>query len=204
MDESVRTSELLRRLTDTATVGAELTMTEAVHVFGQAGLVLLMLILGLINIVLVPLPGISTIFGFPLFVASIAYAAGVKDLWVPRALRDKALKTEDVARSLSKGLSWLERIEHKIHPRAPYWQERPGLWVAQGALILAAFILVLPIPFCNIPPAIAIVVLCVGLLEKDGLVIAGGVVLSALQLVYALLLLLVFEQSLSFLFGGHS
>ena len=57
------------------------------------------------------------------------------------------------------------------------------------AMLILAIIIALPIQFGNTLPAIAIVLICLGLIEKDGLIIAVSALITGLT--PALLLLFI-------------
>ena len=55
--------------------------------------------------------------------------------------------------------------------------------VAGWLCVMLAFILALPIPFGNILPALAIVVLALGMLQRDGVWVLGGLTATLLSFV---------------------
>jgi hypothetical protein len=76
-------------------------------------------------------------------------------------------------RILRKVIDWsmpsLLRVEKFIQPRLEFLTQQPAtIWFGIQTLILA-LILVLPIPFGNWPPGMAIATLAISLLQRDGL-----------------------------------
>ncbi len=74
--------------------------------------------------------------------------------------------------------------EKLIRPRLKFFARHPGFVRINGIVIfLVGLLLSLPMPpGFNAPPALAIVVLAVGSLERDGVVVITGYVLSFLNM----------------------
>ena len=82
-----------------------------------------------------------------------------------------------------------EKLEKIVRPRLALVFDAPGMTMLTGLAIAAAGIcLSLPIPppflLTNTIPGSAIVLLCIGLMERDGVLVIAGYVLTILALVY--------------------
>ena len=66
------------------------------------------------------------------------------------------------------------RMERFVRPRLAFLTGRIGARLVGVACTLIALVLVLPIPFANLVPALALGVLSVGLTRKDGLMVLAG------------------------------
>jgi hypothetical protein len=104
---------------------------------------------------------------------------GLKAPWLPRALMRRSVRRESFARAMNVAVPWIRRAEKLLKPRltllASGWFERViGLVCAVLALVLT-----LPIPFGNMPPAVAICILALALLEKDGVAVLAGLAAAA-------------------------
>jgi hypothetical protein len=97
---------------------------------------------------------------------------------MPKRLLDRALSTGHVLPALRKGAEIFRRFERLIRPRALAMTSGPIANFVNGAVIvIAALVLMLPIPlvpFTNSIPALAVVLLSIGMVERDGIVIALG------------------------------
>jgi hypothetical protein len=86
---------------------------------------------------------------------------------------------------VAKSAPYLARAERVLRPRVPamssYAAERA--WGVVFAIL--AGIVSLPIPFGNQPPAIAMAIMSIGLIERDGLCIAIGLFIAVLSIVIA-------------------
>jgi len=129
------------------------------------------------NILPVALPGISAILGVPLILLTAQLMIGRRRPWLPGFVRRRSLARRDFERFVGKVVPRLRRIETWIRPRylilsGPVARRLIGA----GGLVLA-IIICLPVPLGNAVPGLALVLMAVGLLGRDGLaVLAGGLV----------------------------
>jgi hypothetical protein len=125
-----------------------------------------------------PLPSASGILGIPLLLISghLAIFGEAKAL-PPRIRAIKIPRTVFVviARYIAPVLGWIEQVSR------PRWamfvrEERP-----MGILCLyLSLILFLPLPLMNAPPAICLAIVALGIIHRDGVLIAAGAVGAAL------------------------
>jgi len=79
-------------------------------------------------------------------------------------------------------LPTLRAFEKVIHPRVG-WLAGDWVTIPVGAIcLLLAVIITLPIPLGNVVPGAAISVLALGMIERDGLAIGLGLLISLLGL----------------------
>jgi hypothetical protein len=132
----------------------------------------------------IPVPGLSVAFGVVLMFVGLRIAFGHRP-WLPRWVLDRPLKRK-ILLGLAHGLGRFERRTSKmLRPRLVVLcrdsrvQRANGILVALMGVLLA---LPLPIPFTNIPAAIPILLIGLGLLEDDGLFIIFGYAASFLAI----------------------
>lgn len=127
---------------------------------------------------LVPgLYGPPQILGIPIILLAGQLLFGRRELWLP-----DRIMTRRVAGSWLKGmadfaerrLSWLERLAGpRLTPLTTGMGERFA-----GAMMIVATLCILP-PITNTVPSIALALLAVGILERDGLFVAIGAAIAA-------------------------
>ena len=192
--EEQRLSQMMTHLVGLCSRDA-LTLGELLHELSLFGHMLVCLVFAVPFLMPVPLPGLSTAFGFVIGFVALQIVLN-KDPWVPNAWRNKSISTA-LLRKLFAALARLLLVtERFIRPRLNLFARHPGLVRANGALIfLISMLLAIPMPpGFNAPPALAIVVLTIGSLERDGLVVILGYVLSILNfLLFAIFFTLGFD-----------
>src|SRR3546814_1117757 len=155
-----------------------LTLGELLDVFGDEGLLLLTMLLTLVFLIPVSIPGVSTVFGAAILLVGISRLIG-RPLWLPARLRDKALPADRLRPGLTGGMTWVRRLERISRPhrlRALVAGRVQNLF-NNLAFILAALLLMAPfgfVPFSNTLPALALLFLAAGLIQRDGVAVLLG------------------------------
>jgi hypothetical protein len=182
-----------------------LTLGEVVAALGDRGYGLLIFVLTLPNLLPIYIPGLSAVFGIPLALIALQMMMGQPRPWLPAALLQRRFRRQEFAHLTQRLLPWLLRLERALKPRWPALTS-PTVERAIGlfALILA-LLLALPIPLTGIPLSAGLVLMGIGLIERDGVVVLGGVVAGAVAFAYSsLATLAVWESALAlwnWLFG---
>lgn len=127
-------------------------------------------------------PGFTMLLALPLLVAAPQIAAGRQRLWLPRALSRITVKRSLLIRLLRRVLPLVERAETVVRPRLGWLTGRIGARAVGATCTLVALVLILPIPFGNLLPSIAMSAFSLGLTRRDGLMILAGYALTLLAL----------------------
>ena len=151
------------------------------------GFVTLILILSLPFIQPIPVPGLSILFGLAIFMLGLRIALG-KKAGLPEFIRKKEFETEAVLRLTEAARKIFSKVENLFKRRFLFLVDTPGHNVAGLSLMANGVALSLPLPpvilFSNGLPALSVFLICVGLLERDGLFIAFGHILAILTWFY--------------------
>ncbi|HEY5559367.1 MAG TPA: exopolysaccharide biosynthesis protein [Steroidobacteraceae bacterium] len=163
------------------------TLRELLALLGEQGLLMFCGVLAAPFLLPVTLPMMSTVFGTPMLL--IGFAVMVSRVpWLPARLLDYRMPTPTVRQVLQKVRGWAERFEHLVRPRLLGLSDSATINVANGGLIILDVLLLMAplplVPFVNTVPALAVMLLCFGMAERDGLVIAIGYFVSLVSLVY--------------------
>lgn len=167
---------------------AGITLGELAHLVGQEGMMLLIALLSLVFVIPISIPGVSTIFGLAILTLSLGRLFG-RDLWIPRRYQHSRISTEKLRPVLLKSLVWLARLERISKcGRLDFLASAGFLSTLNSlALILGAVLLMAPfgmIPFSNTLPAVALLCLAVGILQRDGLCIIVGHIANLATIAY--------------------
>jgi hypothetical protein len=126
------------------------------------------------------LPGSSAVLGFLLALIGLQLVLGMRRVRLPSRLNRWSFDREGFRRLVAKVTPWLTRFERMARPR--FWPEsyRLAERLAGIVAIALALMIMLPIPFANGVPAIAICLLALGISERDGLWLGAGIVVGAI------------------------
>ncbi|QCB48373.1 exopolysaccharide biosynthesis protein [Hydrogenophaga sp. PAMC20947] len=155
---------------------------------GDRAIGALMFIFAVPNVLPVP-PGVSAVLGTPLIFLSAQLMLGLKP-WLPTIVTKRSFARKDFAILMRRVVPWLARAEKLLQPRAALLVAPPIENVIGFVCLLLACVLVLPIPLGNMLPALAISVLALGVLERDGWWAMAGLVCAAVAgtVVYGIVL----------------
>jgi hypothetical protein len=125
--------------------------------------------------VLLPLPpGVSMVLALPLLLVALQIVAGRSTLWLPKVLAERSMERGALVKALRRILPLLDRLEALVRPRLRFLTGRIGVRAIGVACTLLAVVLILPIPFANLVPALALGLFSLGLTRKDGLLVLAG------------------------------
>ncbi len=181
-EPQLRTSQLLRNLLE-QNKDRSFTVEKISESLGATSFGASLLVFSIPEVLPLPIPGMSAIVTVPTAIISWQMIAGYKEIRLPKWLLKRKVPRKAVAGAIKSILPFLERAERATKPRAR-WMSSPLAKRLIGVFIfLMALLIALPIPVTNIPPAIAIFVMSLGMIERDGLMIAIGVLIGLASLV---------------------
>jgi hypothetical protein len=166
--------------TDLATLHARvkdkaLTLGEFKHALEGRGSAMLLILLAL-PFCFVAIPGLSIPFGIAICLIGACLVIG-REPWLPRFIMNRRLSSARSDQLLVGAIKVARRLEKFVRPRLSFLHAGPGMLRLIGFGIVTAgggLMLPLPIPFSNSIPAWAVVLLAVGMMEKDGLCVLLG------------------------------
>ena len=154
-----------------------ISIGDLLAALGDRALAALLFVFAVPNVLPVP-PGTSTILGAPLVFLAAQLAFG-RQPWLPAFIADRTMTRADFAALVRRIGPWLARAERLLRPRAIALAQPPMEYLVGLVCLLLAVVLVLPVPLGNMLPALAISLLALGILERDGLWILAGLVAAA-------------------------
>ena len=131
---------------------------------------------------LLPLPGVGTVLAWGIAAAAVWMWRGDQTCQLPARVARLSLPTKAAVRVLHV-LAWVyaraatlarERLTGLTHAVHRHWM---AAWVAAMAVLIF-----LPIPFGNVLPAVALVLLGLGLVFRDGLAVLAGLATGGVAL----------------------
>lgn len=159
--------------------GKDCTLGELAELVGERGFGLLLLILALPAALPIPAPGYATPFGVLMVVLGAQMVRGRQRPWIPEFFAKRVLAHRVVSFSIRNGRFPLRVVELIIRPRLKALSHNSTFLAGVGlTIIMMAAFMSLPIPLTNTAPSFVIFVLAAGILEEDGLLLLGGLLLA--------------------------
>ncbi len=152
---------------------------------GDRGVLLVIILLNLPFCLPIPLPGLSTPFGFALMLLAVRLGVGLPER-LPHSLGSREIPPPLLHTLLEKALWLCEKGEKVIRPRFQLVFSSNLDRLHSLVIFILAFLLSLPlmIPSTNIAPAIGILFLAVGMIERDGFLLIIGYIAAIIGIVY--------------------
>jgi hypothetical protein len=166
----------------------------------------LLLVFALLCAIPIPLPGIHIFLSIPLFYLTVQQMAGRRTVWFPQKVLNYELPRSAFIDIANQALPWLAKVETFSKPRLSFLTEG-GFYQLFGllAFLITAF-LSIPLPLTNFVPAIAIALMALGILNKDGVVLlvgtVVGIVWAAMWMLVGFTALIIFLHHLLDYFSG--
>lgn len=161
-------------------------LREVMNVLRGRAYTALVIVLALPFCTPLPLPGVSTPFG--LVIALIGFRLALRQTpWLPRPLLDTQVPARFFGRILTAARRLIRALEVILRPRWTYLLDAKALHHGYGAIICVSGLLLLlplPVPFTNGLPALTIVLIACGILERDGYFVVAGLAMFALTLCF--------------------
>lgn len=175
------------------------TLREVIGVLSGRAYELLMILFVLPFLLPVSVPGMSTPLGLAIAVIAIQLAVG-RLPWLPRWLLDRQLPPGFFTKVVKVTEGSVRRLEKVVRPQLPAVTGARGFIALHFFMISVAGLaltLPLPIPLTNTFPGWTILLLAVGLMERDGLMILAGYVMMLVTAIWFLLLGAAINESLA-------
>ena len=179
-----RVSELLAQLGARLEPG-RISLGEIVAALGSRSLGSFLLVLAIPTVMPVPL-GLSVLFNLPVLIYALQLARGRGTLGLPRWLMRRSIDTGDLKHLISRTLALLRGVEHLTRPRllrltAPTLER----WIGRACLVMAG-VAIIPLPLVGWLPGFGLVLVSLGLIERDGVAVALGLTLGTAGLAFFL------------------
>lgn len=172
-----RLSEILQTVAQESTAD-RITVGDLLRAMEGRAIGALLLVFAFPNILPTP-PGLAGILGLPLIYLSSQLMFG-RLPWLPPFISNRSITRETFVNLVTRAIPWLARAERMLKQRLWLLASPPAQRFLGAVCLTLSLVLVLPIPFGNMLPSIAICVLALGLLERDGLWIVAGLVASVI------------------------
>jgi len=181
LSSPLRTSGILTALA--ALPGDRIAVGSIVAALKDRAYALLVVLLGLPNCLPMP-PPIPLVCGLVLIFVAIQMLTGRVIPWLPPALLSRSIGKPVLTRAVERAVPLLVRLERISRPRLTVLGSRYAIPVIGLLILVLALGLVVAAPFIGqIPLGLAVCLVGLGLVERDGLLILAGAAFGAVGLV---------------------
>lgn len=128
------------------------------------------------------IPGISFFAAVADFLLGVQIALGFHAPRLPNIIQKQRIHREKTLKFAQEVMPWLERVEEFVKPRWEPLSSANSRRIIGAIICVLAFIAILPLPFINFLPNLAIICLALGIIERDGLclIVGCGIALMAM------------------------
>ncbi len=196
MTPITRASESLRSIVEMHKE-ASISVGQIVSGFHQRGFSLLLMIFCAPLIPPFSPPIFTLIIALPLIFLSCQMIFGLRAPWIPSWLGKKTIKTAAFAHVVKKVNPYLEKLERYLKPRFLFLSNHVGEKMIGVCCLLCSLSIATSLPFTNTIPSIAIFLMALGLLERDGLLINAGMVIMVIGLTLTCVILFLGVEALA-------
>ncbi|GAA5081365.1 exopolysaccharide biosynthesis protein [Roseibacterium beibuensis] len=175
-DEAMAISQRLTVLANTAE-GDEVTLAWILSHLHERAFGLFLLVLAL-PCCIPFLYGVPQVVALPLMFVSVQILMGRTVPWLPQKLAARTVTTASLQNLASRAGPWLRRIEAVSRPRLSALTRRPMDQLVGLALVLFSASILVPLPATNTVPGFAVVMISMGLLQRDGILVTLGSIIG--------------------------
>ncbi|MEM7781669.1 MAG: exopolysaccharide biosynthesis protein [Pseudomonadota bacterium] len=118
--------------------------------------------------------GVPQIVALPLMFVSAQILFGRTSPWLPERLSTREVTKLGLQNLADRAKIWLERIEAVSRPRLAVLTRPPVDRLLGIALVLFSASILVPLPGTNTVPGFAVVLVSMGLLQRDGILVLVG------------------------------
>src|SRR3989442_1720272 len=152
------------------TLGSQVvTVGEVADRVAQRGFGLIMIVLALPTMIPVLPPGSGELIGLLYILLGAEMLIGQQRPWLPGRVRNYRLASGTMQVLRERGIPLLQRIERLTRPRATWIPDAILTRTTAIAVLLLGIILLSPLPFFNTIPAMTVLILGIGLFNREAL-----------------------------------
>ncbi|MEM7745294.1 MAG: exopolysaccharide biosynthesis protein [Pseudomonadota bacterium] len=122
--------------------------------------------------------GVPQIVSLPLVFVTAQIVIGRRVPWLPARLRERTVAVSSLEDLAQRAAPWLKRVEALSRPRLSALTRAPSDRIFGVALMLFSASIMVPLPGTNTVPGFAVVLVSMGLMQRDGVLVVVGTILG--------------------------
>jgi hypothetical protein len=173
-----------------------LTIQEVMHLLHERGFGMMMVLFALPNLFPVFLPPLPTITAAILCIFSFQMILRYDVPHLPHFIAKREMKRESLQKLVTKAMPMMKKTDRIIRPRFLFTTTHAAERYVGALMFIFAFVVAIPFPLTNFVPSVAIIMMGIGIMSKDGLAIILG---SILGIIWTLVLIFLSSTILAWL-----
>lgn len=174
-----RTSSILERLTESDT-GDKVSVAEIMAGLQGRAFALFLVLLGLPNSLPMP-PPIALISGFLVALLALQMILGFTAPWLPRRVLRMSVGRQALETTVKRARPYVLAMERFSRPRLAFFDTAVSMRLVGALLLLLSIAMIVAVPVIGqIPLGIAVCLIGLGLVERDGVVVIAGLFVGAI------------------------
>jgi hypothetical protein len=153
-----------------------LSLQDLIDGLGERSFGFLLLLFG-VACAIAP-PGFATLFSVPLLFFGLQMLAGYRTPWLPRSIAKRDFSKVDLEKTIRRAVPAMRWVETICKPRLQFLIGSVGERLLGLLVFVLAVVIALPGPGTNFPPGVAIAFMSIAIIERDGLLVLVGVLIS--------------------------
>jgi hypothetical protein len=181
--EQVSTSGMLNDIREKHVVD-NVNIGDLIASMNEGGFAFINMLSAIILMVPTP-PPIAIVMAFVIMFFSYQMFVGRKSIWLPKYVTTKSIPRHILATAIEKTNIYLFKIEKLTHRRFLFMINEKMNRIAGVMMFILATVTLSPLLFANTIPGIGIVMICFGILNRDGLIVILGYIVGIVGILVA-------------------
>ncbi|KTC83479.1 exopolysaccharide biosynthesis protein [Legionella cincinnatiensis] len=177
----------------------KITFNHLLNKFQQKDNLFLIILLAFFAITPISfIPGVTVLFGFSIALISAQILIGHNKIWLPMKLKNKQIP-DDFNEGILKIVPYVVFLEKYIKKRALFFSSKWIKYLFIGFIFILSILLMIPIPYLDFITSFAIILISIGLIEKDGFLL---IMAAFLIIIYVFILFYALNSSIIIIYKG--
>ena len=174
------TSEALIEIVE-AFPSEEMTLQDLMDGLGERSFGFALLLFGALSAIAI-VPGLATVTAVPLLFFGLQMFVGYRTPWLPKFIAQRSFAKADLLATIQRAVPAMRWVETICKPRLLFLTGRFAERVLGLLVFVLAAVIALPGPGTNFMPGVAIAFMAIAIIERDGLMVLVGMIVSAFAL----------------------
>ena len=174
------TSEALIQIVE-AFDSEEMTVQDLMNGLGERSFGFVLLLFGVLSAIAI-VPGLATVTAIPLLFFGLQMFVGYRTPWLPKFISERSFAKADLLATVQRAVPAMRWVETICRPRLLFLTGRFAERLLGILVLILAAVIALPGPGTNFMPGVAIAFIAIAIIERDGLMVLIGMLVSAFAL----------------------